>query len=146
MKLMNGREVDHEAIRGLFNELDRRHFGGCLGAAGYAIKLTPLRPDNLGQCISFQKIILVDPTQVEDDDELREVLRHEMCHAMCDRNGPSERAHGRRWRRVMTRLYLAGEWCVGMEHLIIRKIGNGSLPLPPGTEARYMLRPRRTGR
>jgi hypothetical protein len=124
-------------IQLLFADLDQRHYGGRLGAAGYRVQLTMLRTGEPGQCIWYQKIIQIDPGQVEPGEEFRTVLLHEMAHAACAEEGPSYPPHGRRWQREVIRLYLSGESCLGVEHAIISEISKGSLPLPTPAQARH---------
>lgn len=101
-------------VKELFFELDRLHFSGGIGAAGWRIRCEPLRNGLFGLASGGARLITIGEANLGDGQLLRETLLHEMIHAyLYLTNDPSHRgsnnSHGAAFLRELRRLQAAGE-------------------------------------
>ena len=118
-------------LRPAFQEFNRQFFGGELPAYevrveflidGKAIiqlgngnyrQLPPLGNDLYGLCLTEDQLIFIDSRcSALEDEGVREVLLHEMCHAAVFRNAPgpsNSDPHGREFVAELLRLAALGE-------------------------------------
>lgn len=141
-------------LRPLFQKFNRQFFAGELPAyevrvqlliEGKAIirlrngkyrQLPAVGNDLYGLCLAEELIILIDSRcSTLEDEGVREVLLHEMCHAAVCRNAsapPKGDPHGQEFVAELTRLAALGEAWAGEEAQYYRTV-------PPGQQAKVLL-------
>lgn len=148
-------------LRPRFQEFNRQFFGGELPAyevrvellidgktiirlrSGKYRQLPPLGNDLSGLCLAEDQLIFIDSRcSALEDEGVREVLLHEMCHAAVCRNAPAPPdgdPHGQEFLAELRRLAALGEAWAGEE-------AQYYLTVPPGQQAKIPLEAWRAAR
>jgi hypothetical protein len=134
-------------LRPLFQEFNTQFFGGDLPAYEVRVELLidgktiirlrngkhrqlpPLGNDLYGLCLAEDQLIFIDSRcSALDDEGVREILLHEMCHAALGRNAPAPPdcdPHGQVFIAELLRLAALGEAWAGEEAQYYRTVPRG---------------------
>jgi SprT-like family len=134
-------------LRPLFQEFNTQFFGGELPTYEVRVELLingktiirlrngkyrqlpPLGNDLYGLCLAEDRLIFIDSRcSALEDEGVREVLLHEMCHAAVCRNAPAPRdgdPHGQGFIAELLRLAALGEAWAGEEAQYYRTVSPG---------------------
>ncbi len=143
-----------DRLRSLFQEFNRQFFGGALPEYEVRVELLidgktiiklrnekyrqlpSLGNDLSGLCLAEEQLIFIDSRcSMLEDECVREVLLHEMCHAAAYRIAPappSSDPHGQEFVAELRRLSAFGEAWAGEE-------AQNYQTVPPGQQAKCPL-------